>query len=56
MAIIIILLAAAIGIGYTMYTGKPNNVVEEVAEVVIEKELGLPDGSVDLTPSDWGKK
>ncbi len=47
-----IVAAAVIGIS-SAYWWKPDNIVEEVAEVVIEKELDLPKGSVDLTPKDW---
>jgi hypothetical protein len=50
--IIIVVCAAIIGLGSVFITKKKDNPVEEAAEVVIEKELNLPEGSVDLTPGD----
>lgn len=47
---VIIVIATIIGILSVAITNTPDNVVEEVAEAVIEQEAGLPAGSVDLTP------
>ena len=47
---IIIALCAIIGVASYLYTGKADNPVEQIAERVIEDELGLPKDSVDLTP------
>jgi len=49
-AIIAIVLAAVIGVGSYLYTKKSDGPVEQAAESVIDYELGLPPGSVDLTP------
>lgn len=48
--IIIIAIAAAVGLGSFFYTKKADNPIEQAAETVIDYELGLPPGSVDLTP------
>ncbi len=48
--IIIVVVAAVIGLGSAIYTHKNDGPVEEVCETIIEKELNLPDGTVDLTP------
>lgn len=55
----IIILAAAIGIGYSYVTRTNDSPLEEIAEVVIERELesllDLPDGDlngkIDLSPN-----
>ena len=47
---IIIVICAAVGVGYTYYSGKPDNAIEEVAERIMETEMGLPKGTIDLTP------
>jgi hypothetical protein len=49
-AIIIAVVVSVVGIGSYFITKKPDGPIEEISEVVIEKQLGLPDGSVDLTP------
>lgn len=46
--VIIVCIAATVGVVYTAITGKPDNIVEEVAEEVIKDETGI---KVDLTPS-----
>ncbi len=48
--IAIVLLMAALGIGSHLYL-KDDNSIEEATEVVIERELGLNSGSIDLSPS-----
>ena len=48
---IIILIALVAGISSYFILGEPDNWVEEASESVIEGQLGLPDDSVDLTPS-----
>lgn len=53
--LIIVAIAFIVGIAST-YKWGPDNIAEEVAEVVIEKELHLPEGSVDLTPENMRKK
>jgi hypothetical protein len=47
---IIIVICAAVGVGYTYYSGKPDNAVEQVAERIIETQMGLPKDTIDLTP------
>lgn len=49
--IVIVFSAAIIGITSSHYLGE-DNVVEEVAEEIINKEIGL---SIDLTPSSKEK-
>ena len=49
--IVVILSSIVIGIGSQHFWGK-DNVVEEIAEKVIETELHLPDNSIDL-PFVW---
>lgn len=52
--IIVILSALVIGFGSQKFLGK-DNVVEQVAEEVIDRELDLPDGTVQL-PFIWEDK
>ena len=47
---IIIALCVMVGVGYTVWSGKPDNEVEQVAERIIETEMGLPKDTIDLTP------
>jgi uncharacterized protein YpmB len=49
-AILIIIVAAIVGMGSYLYTKKADSPVEQAAEEVIDYELGLPPGTVDLTP------
>jgi hypothetical protein len=49
-AIIIAIIAAIIGVGSFYYSKKSDGPVEQIAERVIEQELGLPKDSVDLSP------
>jgi hypothetical protein len=42
--------AAIFGLCSVLFFHKKDNIVEQVAETVIESELGLPKGTVDLTP------
>ncbi len=44
-----------VGIGSAVYTQKNDGPVEEACETIIEKELNLPDGTVDLTPDGTNK-
>jgi hypothetical protein len=48
---VIIILCAIVGIGYSYLTHTDDSALEEMAEMIIEEEIGLPDDSVDLTPS-----
>jgi hypothetical protein len=50
--IIIVVLAAILGIGSALYTHKKDGPVEEVCEAIIEKELNLPDGTIELSPEE----
>jgi hypothetical protein len=43
-------LAAVIGIGAAVVSKSDDGPIEQAAEEVIEAELNLPKGSVDLTP------
>jgi len=49
--VIIILVSVVIGSGYYYYSGEDDSPIEEVAEHVIEQQIGLPSGSIDLSPS-----
>lgn len=48
---ILVIAALVIGAASVFIVKKDDGVVEEVAENVIEKELGLAEGCVDLTPN-----
>ena len=51
--IIIIIIAAGAAIaGYSAYkiSGKADGPVEEACETIIEDQLNMPDGSIDLSP------
>ncbi len=48
---VIVIIALTIGVASILITKKDDGTIEEVSEMVIEKELGLPNGSVDLTPA-----
>lgn len=48
---IIIAIAVIIGGGSAYITKKDDGPIEQIAESVIDKELGLPSGTVDLTPN-----
>lgn len=47
---VILVVAVVVGVGSVLLVKKDDQPIEEVSEFVIEKELGLPQGSVDLTP------
>jgi ABC-type sulfate transport system permease component len=48
---IIVALALVIG-GVSAYvTKKDDGPIEQIAEAVIDRELGLPPGTVDITPN-----
>lgn len=44
-------MAVIAGIGSVLISKTHDNIVEETAENIVESQLNLPDGSVDLTPS-----
>ena len=50
--IIIVVIAVVVGIGSALYTHKKDNVVEEACEAIIENELHLPPGTIELSPQD----
>ena len=50
--LIIVVLAVVIGIGSAIYTHKKDNPIEEACESIIETELHLPPGSIELSPED----
>ncbi len=47
--IIIVAIAAIVGAAALFVTKKPDSPVEQMAEAVIDKELGLPAGTVDFS-------
>jgi len=47
---VIIIVAIVVGVGSVFVLKKEDNVIEEVSESIAEKQLGLPDGSLDFTP------
>ena len=49
---ILVTIAVVVGFSSFFLTGKPDQVVEEIAEDVIENQLGLPDGAIDFTPDN----
>ncbi len=49
-AAIIIALCVAFGMGSYFFTKKADGPIEQVAERIIETEMGLPKDSIDLTP------
>jgi hypothetical protein len=54
--LVIICIAAVVGLSSVIITGKEHNEVEQISEQVIDKELGLPSGTVDLDFYDLSKK
>lgn len=42
--------------GYNISQGKDDSEAEEAAERMIEEKMGLPEGTIDLTPSSPEKK
>jgi hypothetical protein len=54
--LIIICIAAVVGLSSVIITGKDHNEVENLSEEIIDKELGLPNGTVDLDFNDLRKK
>lgn len=50
LVILIVAVCAIVGVGYSAITHTHDSPIEEVAEEIIEKELNLPAGSVDLSP------
>ena len=49
-AAIIIALCAVIGVSSYLISKKADGPVEQIAERVMEAEMGLPKDSIDLTP------
>lgn len=47
---VMLVVAVVVGVASVLIVKKDDQPVEELSEFVIEKELGLPQGSVDLTP------
>lgn len=47
---IVLIVAFAVGTAAILLTKKEDGVIEEISEHVIETQLDLPKGSVDLTP------
>ena len=50
--LIIVVLALVIGIGSAIYTKKKDNPIEEACESIIETELHLPPGTIELSPEE----
>jgi len=48
---VMVVAALVVGVASVFFVKKEDQIVEEVAESIVEKQLGLPEGSVDLTPS-----
>lgn len=49
--ICIVVTALIAGFASVLISKKHDNIIEETAENIVESQLNLPDGSVDLTPS-----
>ena len=49
-AIIVISIALVVGISSRWFMGKTDSPIEECAEYMLEKNLGLREGSLDLSP------
>lgn len=47
---ILVVVALVVGLGSIFVVKEDDQVIEEVSESVLEKQLGLPEGSIDLTP------
>lgn len=56
MGILIVVIAAVIGIGSSIYLKSDDGYIEEMAEEAIEQSMKLPRGSIDLTPGSPEKK
>lgn len=48
---IIVVAALALGVGSSFIFKKDDSLIEEISESVIEEQLGIPPGSLDLTPN-----
>lgn len=48
---LIIAIALITGVVSVYFFQKPDNIVEEISEGVVENQLNLPAGTIDLTPS-----
>jgi hypothetical protein len=48
--LLIVLIAAMLGIGSALYIQRDDGYIEQACEAVIDSELKLPPGTVDLTP------
>lgn len=55
LSMLVVLVAAVIGIGSVFLTKTEDNPVEEAMEDVIDMKLNLPPGSIDLTPNSKKK-
>lgn len=52
----IVAVALIVGMGSGFVLKKPDNPIEEAAETIIEKQLNMEEGTLDLTPSSPEKK
>ncbi len=50
--IIIVILAFVVGFSSYLITDKADNPIEQAAEAVIDYELGIPQGTIDLSKED----
>lgn len=48
---LIVAVAICVGVVSILVTKRDDAIVEEVTESITEKELGLPSGTIDLTPN-----
>ena len=56
-AIAIMALLSTLGMaGFNISKGEHDSEAEEVAERMIEEKMGLPEGTIDLTPTSPEKK
>ncbi len=53
--LIIVIVAALVGLGSAWYGDKDDMPTEQAMEAIIEGELDLPSGAVDLTPDSKEK-
>lgn len=44
------------GVGSWWFSGTPDGAIEEMCEAIVEQQIGLPDGSIDLSPSSPEEK
>ncbi len=48
---VIVVIAVVVGLASVFIMKKDDQPIEQMAESVIDTELGLPQGTIDLTPS-----